>query len=500
MVSAGRPVGAGSVTAAGRRERWAAWVLLLGAALIGGALRVHLALTEDGIFWPDEVYQSLEPAHRLVYGYGFTAWEFIEGARNWTFPALIAGILEVCRALGLDAPRQYLTAVRLAMVALAMVSIWGVYQLALSLGAARLAAALGAGAFALAAPAIYFSFRANAEVASTALVLFGIAWAGREGAGRRALIAGASLLGIAVLFRLQNAFYCIVLLGMLGHRREWRAAGLVTAVLGGWAVVLGAIDLFTWGSWFHSALTYLRFNSSPRVALLFGSSPPAYYLRNLLHSLGALAPPLGLLALLSARRAPVLLVGTIAIVVIYSLVPHKELRFIYPVIALAAALAAVGLDWLVARVGSRWGGVAAGALLAGAVGGVIALPSVTFGDLGQYGVGRGEVSAYGYGASVNRLLMAAHDRPDLCGLRLDGTGIVRTLGYAGLHRAVPLYSTPGPAAESGYFNYAIVAAGAPHEGTMVARDGAVDLLRLDRSSCVPDPGFGYTFEGDPLQG
>ena len=385
------------------------------------------------------------------------------------------------------------------MVALAMLSIWGVYELARSLGAARLAAALGALALAVAAPAIYFSFRADPGVASTALILFGIAWAGREGAGRPALVVGASLLGIAVLFRLQNAFYCVLLLGMLVRRGEWLAAGLVTAVLGGWALVLGAIDLVTWGSWFHSALTYLRFNSSSEVGVLYGSSPPAYYLRNLIYSLGALAPPLGVLAVLSVRRAPVLLVGTVAIVVLYSLVPHKELRFIYPVIAIAAAEAAVGLDWLVARVGARWGGVAAGALLAGAVGGVIALPGLTFGDLGQYGVAKGEISAYGYGASVNRLLLAAHDRADLCGLKIEGSGIVWTLGYSGLHRDVPLYSTPGPADDSGYFNYAIGTAAPTPGDTEVARDGSMRLLRLDRSGCIRDPGFGYTFEGDPLR-
>ena len=40
-------------------------------------------LTDDGIYWPDEIHQSLEPAHRLVFGYGLIAWEFSDGARNW---------------------------------------------------------------------------------------------------------------------------------------------------------------------------------------------------------------------------------------------------------------------------------------------------------------------------------------------------------------------------------------------------------------------------------
>ena len=62
-------------------------VLILG---VGAALRVWLALTDDGIYWPDEVFQSLEPAHRLVFGYGMRAWEFIEGARNWALPGVVA--------------------------------------------------------------------------------------------------------------------------------------------------------------------------------------------------------------------------------------------------------------------------------------------------------------------------------------------------------------------------------------------------------------------------
>ncbi|HEX8822710.1 MAG TPA: hypothetical protein VF794_22475, partial [Archangium sp.] len=68
-------------------ERLLARAVLVLALGVGAALRVWTALTDDGIYWPDEVFQSLEPAHRLVFGYGLKAWEFIEGARNWALPA-----------------------------------------------------------------------------------------------------------------------------------------------------------------------------------------------------------------------------------------------------------------------------------------------------------------------------------------------------------------------------------------------------------------------------
>ena len=64
---------------------WA--VLLLGLSLgVGSALRLWLSTHDDGIFWPDEIYQSLEPAHWTVFGYGLVPWEFVSGARNWAFP------------------------------------------------------------------------------------------------------------------------------------------------------------------------------------------------------------------------------------------------------------------------------------------------------------------------------------------------------------------------------------------------------------------------------
>src|SRR5262249_20954686 len=70
-----------------------AGALLLGALGVGAAIRLWLSVNDDGIYWPDEIYQSLEPAHRLVFGYGLVAWEFVQGARSWLLAgALAAGL------------------------------------------------------------------------------------------------------------------------------------------------------------------------------------------------------------------------------------------------------------------------------------------------------------------------------------------------------------------------------------------------------------------------
>ena len=57
--------------------------------LIAIALRLLRAQLPDDTTYPDDVYQILEPAHRLVFGYGYIAWEFVTGIRNWLFARIV---------------------------------------------------------------------------------------------------------------------------------------------------------------------------------------------------------------------------------------------------------------------------------------------------------------------------------------------------------------------------------------------------------------------------
>lgn len=53
-------------------------------------LRVALAICTQSFFQPDEYYQSLEPAHILVFGYGHLTWEWLaeQPLRSPIYPAL----------------------------------------------------------------------------------------------------------------------------------------------------------------------------------------------------------------------------------------------------------------------------------------------------------------------------------------------------------------------------------------------------------------------------
>ncbi len=489
-------------------------------ALAGGLLRAYLAIADDGLYWPDEIYQSLEPAHRWVFGYGMVAWEFVDGARNWTFPGLVGIALRTVASFGATSPQAYLTALKLLFAGVGVATGWGAFRLARSLGAPPIPATLAAAVVLLGSVFIYFSPRAMSETASALPVVLGLAFAVDPASSRRKKLLGAALLGLAVLLRIQNGVFCAgLVVWILAHRR-WREALEATAVLLGFALFYGLLDKLTWGGFFHSAIKYLQFNLVEGKAAQWGTAAPSYYARILLRSMPALSAGTFLLALLAVRPRPrawgldsarpererahpeqapghpeplgsardrlrrgvgVLLIA-FAFVALHSWTPHKELRFVLPVLPVFAALAAVGLSTL-PQLAQKIG---LALLFSAALWSAGRFHELTFGDLGQYEEQRPNASAYDDVGPVNRLLFAAHGRKDLCGLKVEAVHLAWSGGYSYLHRNVPLYSSFGPGRESGHFNYAI---GSPQNGgQVVAHEAGLALIKL-REDCVPDPGY-----------
>jgi phosphatidylinositol glycan class B len=480
--------------------RWLARALLGAFVLAGAWLRLRLALTDHGIYWPDEIYQSFEPAHRWVYGYGMVPWEFIEGARTWALPGLVGLLLKLFRLLGLDSPRQYIPGVKAAFALLGAGTAAATYSLARAYRAAPVHAAAGAGAFALMAPAIYFGPRAMSETACALPATLGLALLLTPHARRWMLLTGASLLGVAVMLRLQIGLYCAGAVLILAARRQWRALGWGVLGLGVWALLFGLLDRLTWnavpgalwGGWFHSAVVYLRFNLVEGKAAGWGTAPFAFYARHLWTSAPWLTASLGVLALLAGWRARGLFAIAAAFFVLHGLIPHKELRFLLPVLPLFCALAAVGLSTLAqgrepSRVALRWAVTAV--LVAVSMHSAWGHRALTMGDLGAY-LDRPGASAYGDFAPVNRLLLVAGEQPSLCGLRIDAAHLAWTGGSTYLHRDVPLYHLGRPSFGERRFNFLLTPEQPP--GTeVVARDSGLMLVRLPLERCERDPSYSW---------
>jgi phosphatidylinositol glycan class B len=393
--------------------------------------------------------------------------------------------------LGGDDPRTYLLVIRLAFVAMSLGTALGIYRLARAWRASEEAAAAGAAAWALAAPSIYFAHRAMSENAATFVAVWGVAFLLAPRGSRRSVWLGASLLGLSVLFRIQMGVVVLGVLGVLAARRNWRDLLESLAILGLWAVAYGGLDALTWrdapgaayGGWFHSARLYVQFNLIEGRSAQWGTSPPGYYLECIFRSMPIIAACLLIGVVIGLRHAPALSVLALLFLAAHAAIPHKEYRFILPMLPLALAATVASVDALPRTL--RLAG--SGLLLAGAVVSAVTFRALTWGDLG----GRpdhpdAQISAWDASGSVNRLLLAAHTQRDLCGLRVDVPPAFHGASTY-LHLPVPIYSNgPNNVDESaGFYNYAIARAGSGLR--VVARDHDMELVRVaEGTHCRPD--------------
>ncbi|MDT7951503.1 MAG: hypothetical protein RQ966_08360, partial [Acetobacteraceae bacterium] len=69
----------------------------------GFVARTFAAIAFSKLERSDEIFQNLEPAYRLLTGYGVVTWEWQDGIRSWLFPAFLSSIMSVPRLLGLPA-------------------------------------------------------------------------------------------------------------------------------------------------------------------------------------------------------------------------------------------------------------------------------------------------------------------------------------------------------------------------------------------------------------
>lgn len=74
------------------------------AVLLAIALRSFLAVTTRTFFQPDEYFQSLEPAHQIVFGYGQLTWEWTSARpiRSIPYPILNVPIYWMLKVFGRD--------------------------------------------------------------------------------------------------------------------------------------------------------------------------------------------------------------------------------------------------------------------------------------------------------------------------------------------------------------------------------------------------------------
>lgn len=407
----------------GRREALPAGSRLALCGLLGAcyALRVGLAWLLPNIHQADEVFQVAEQANRSLHGYGIVPWEFQTASRAAILPTLVKPIY----LLNASAWTHEMLAAAL-FAGLSLIPVWVAFHWAARLHGLRggvLAAAMMGTWFEL----LYFAPKATADAIGGYFFLAALFFA-RPEAGSRALFASGACLTLALGIRLQlapAAALALILMTLSAGR------GRIVHLLGGVATGLALVGIAEWAWWgapFRGHLGYLTMEFAHGASGFFAREPITFFAKNSVLIYGAGLPVMGALIYLGAKKAPILLVSLVALLLPFHFVGHKEYRFAVVGVPVMVLLMGLGAADLMARFASSskprtWVLAAAGWL--------IAMTAMSLSDSFRpfWTQDRNHIYAF----------REIGEQPDACGVALVNIRWWHTPGYSGLGRNIPIY-------------------------------------------------------------
>ena len=456
------------------------------------AARLLPVFVFPGINHPDEVFQTVEQAHRLVFGTGLVPWEFVYATRSWVLPGALAGLMVVASAFG-DGPDYYMSLIGAALAALGAASalcafLWGrrLFGIAGGVVAGSLAAVW--------IDAVYYGPRALSDAIAVhilVIALYASTPSRQAVASRRRAIAAAALLVLAGSLRIQ----LLPALGLVGlwqlfttfrcRRVAFVGSGLVVGLL------YGALDGVTWDYPFETAWRNVVANLYYDAQSFYGVTPWYWYLSTVLEYWTGLSAAMLGLCLIGAVRLPQPFVAALLIAATLSIFGHKELRFTYPAILLAVIVSGIGMAQIVSWIGEAlehkgWPGHRATLATCAAALAMIVLAQLAL-----------AIGSKPYNTLLIRgrdMLMAARyvaRMKSVCGVGILDHFWGDTGGYALFHQEVPLYwPAPGDRLDpdSMAFNTVVYDKGKPIGAVYVARACfAGSCVAQRQGGCSPVP-------------
>lgn len=295
-----------------------------------------------GVIYADSIFQVLEPAHRLVYGYGEVGFEFIRGIRPMAPVYFASLLLSLEKLSGSYDPFRMLSFLDL----LTAVSTIILVQLAYGIGRHVYGreAGLYAGYFTLFSGfLILYGSRFTSDLFSvfftTAAYYFTLTGTRRRHYAYSGLCVGLSYI---IKFRVIVAAIPLTLYLVIYLRRK-----LGFFILGIAAAVLAQclMDYVLWHELFHSPIASLTMNIDEGIAVQYFGSMPWYAYISIFSM-----HPVAFFCLLYSRdgtKKDIILFAAVFYTVFFSVIGHKEYRYMMPAIPFLMIAAGNGLDKIV---------------------------------------------------------------------------------------------------------------------------------------------------------
>lgn len=280
-------------------------VLYYAAVLIGISLNLFIALRSPTFFHPDEVYQTLEVAHKFVYGYGLITWDWklnswyvignqqsYGGVRSLITPMFFSIIFILGNALNLNYWNQILPLTRVILV---LNFIFGIYI------ASKLLKELDPDEYKISnkiflifalfyQDLLLYSSKTITNTMITPIMFFPLyIWMKKDLEERQdkwalELIAGF-LVGISIWMRPDSGI--IMAFFVLLNTEKLKLRKFVTFGTGFFIsfILNGYLDLLYYGKFFVSFINFLNFNSDNQA--LFGTNPFGWYFQTFILERGS---------------------------------------------------------------------------------------------------------------------------------------------------------------------------------------------------------------------
>ncbi|XP_068168046.1 GPI mannosyltransferase 3 [Antennarius striatus] len=297
-------------------------------------------------FVPDEYWQSLEVSHRMVFNYGYLTWEWKAGIRGYSYPLLFAVIYKILHFINYDSVQLLIWVPRIFQALLAAFADVKFFFLIRTLDSSEVATWTF-----FCHLCSWFSWYCctrtltnSMETTLTCLALFYFPLPGSKTHNSKKYL---TLVALAVVVRPTALIVWLPLL-IYHFWKEDAKLRLITrevVPIGAATVVISTlIDCIFYGKWTMVQFNFLKFNIFHGVADFYGSHPwHWYFTQGFAVVIGPHLPLFLHGCTLACKRYKVLLVAVVWTLLVYSFLPHKEFRFIYPVLPFCMIFCGISL-------------------------------------------------------------------------------------------------------------------------------------------------------------